>query len=171
MAEAGGCSVTRSGVKVAEYCCAGDDWDNENRFEGWGAGEWSDLKATDKVLQRTKEHIKILVECGVKGFRFDAAKHMRPETIRIYVDYIRSVCPDAYIYLEVLAGDPVQHKPFEGWADTTDFGYCFALREAIMGSEPSRLLASRPSHAAVSRVQGVGWDVSNFSSALQHRGH
>lgn len=26
---------------------------------------------------------------------------MRPATLRIYVDYIRSICPDAYIYLEV----------------------------------------------------------------------
>ena len=109
-----------------------DDWDNENRFEGWGAGEWADLKPTEKVLGRHKQHLDILVECGVRGFRFDAAKHIRPETLRIYVDYIRDICPDAYIYLEVLSSDPRQHAFFDGWADTTDFGYCFALREAMM---------------------------------------
>jgi len=109
----------------------GDDWDNENRFEGWGAGEWSDLKATEKVLLRHQRHLDILIEAGVKGFRFDAAKHIRPRTLKAYVDYIRQMCPDAYIYLEVLSDDPEQHAPFLGWADTTDFQYCFGLREAF----------------------------------------
>jgi len=109
----------------------GDDWDNENRFEGWGAGEWSDLKPTEKVLLRHQKHIDMLLEAGVTGFRFDAAKHIRPRTLRAYVDYIRQICKDAYIYLEVLSPDPEQHAPFLGWADTTDFQFCFDLRNAL----------------------------------------
>lgn len=81
----------------------GEDWDNHNRYEGWGCGDWAELRPTDNVLNRHKQHINILIELGIKGFRFDSVKHMRNEHIAVYVDHIKSKLPDAFIYGEVLS--------------------------------------------------------------------
>merc|ERR1719343_991197 len=52
-------------------------------------------------------HIEKLQACGVTGFRFDAAKHMRPEHIKHYV-----AKPDVYGFGEVLSVDPAMQAEY-----------------------------------------------------------
>eukprot|EP00913_Durusdinium_trenchii_P020648 g19390.t1 len=88
------------------YPLEGDDWDGEQRMEGWGCGEWSELKGgAPKVVSVHNAHVAKLKSCGVSGFRFDAAKHMRPEHIANYVDKA-----DVYAYGEVLSIDPKMQR-------------------------------------------------------------
>eukprot|EP00802_Teleaulax_amphioxeia_P010673 Tamp_10702.p1 GENE.Tamp_10702~~Tamp_10702.p1 ORF type:complete len:641 (+),score=109.04 Tamp_10702:161-1924(+) len=120
--------------------CGPEDWDNENRFHVWGDGQWCDLRATKRVLDLHKQHVDILLGCGVKGFRFDAAKHIHPTTLAHYASYIRAQCPDAYIYFEVLSGDVGMHMSTTHIATSTDFDLCFKVRDMLVHScDPGRL--------------------------------
>jgi len=108
----------------------GDNWDNEHRFEGWGSGEWSELKYSPKVVSVQQQHIEKLLEAGVRGIRFDAAKHMRPAHLKEHVDWLRARLPDVYMYLEVLSIDPKMHAEYDCCgAPTTDFELARSLRE------------------------------------------
>ncbi|KAJ1489668.1 glycoside hydrolase superfamily [Baffinella frigidus] len=122
----------------------GEDWDNEHRFDGWGAGEWSDLKATPKVMKLHTDHIDDLLACGVRGFRFDAAKHIAPETMKRYVDHIVSVCPEAFVYFEVLSDSMQMHALSTPTAPTTDFPLCYALRKVARGETCTSKLLDLP---------------------------
>eukprot|EP00960_Hanusia_phi_P036842 752556-Hanusia_phi.AAC.1 len=135
--------LTRSDFHPWKDCSRDPDWDNENRFEGWGAGEWSDLKPTEKVLDIHKRHLDDLLSAGVRGFRFDAAKHIRPSTLKIYVDHIRARQPDCFVYFEVLSGDPKMHAETMSIAKSTDFLLCWRLRDIILGQN-SRMLHDLP---------------------------
>lgn len=37
--------IARDDFQWPWYPLEGDDWDGEQRMEGWGCGEWSELKA------------------------------------------------------------------------------------------------------------------------------
>lgn len=106
----------------------GDDWDGEQRMEGWGCGEWSELKGgAPKVVSVHNAHVAKLKSCGVSGFRFDAAKHMRPEHIANYVDKA-----DVYAYGEVLSIDPSMQREYtEGVSLTT--GEQFPTTDFLLG--------------------------------------
>jgi alpha-amylase len=52
-------------------------------------GSLPDLKFTNNVKTIHKAHLKKLLNLGVDGFRFDAAKHMPQEIVKEYIDYIR----------------------------------------------------------------------------------
>jgi alpha-amylase len=76
---------------------------NINRIVGWGNGEWADFKPESLNVQKVhKAYLDLLISSGIKGFRFDAEKHMSPDQYKFYVDYIRSKLPDAFIYGENL---------------------------------------------------------------------
>eukprot|EP00802_Teleaulax_amphioxeia_P008637 Tamp_08646.p1 GENE.Tamp_08646~~Tamp_08646.p1 ORF type:complete len:609 (-),score=126.35 Tamp_08646:469-2295(-) len=124
--------------------CRQEDWDNENRFDVWGDGVWCDLKATPRVLDLHKQHVDQLLRCGVRGFRFDAAKHIHPNTLANYASYIRAKCPDAYIYFEVLSADVEMHKETTGIATSTDFDMCLKLRNILVHSHDPRRIATLP---------------------------
>ncbi|CAJ1414023.1 unnamed protein product [Effrenium voratum] len=90
------------------YPLEGDDWDSDKRMEGWGCGEWSELKGgAPKVVAVHNAHMAKLKSCGISGFRFDAAKHMRPQHIADYVDKA-----DVYAYGEVLSIDPTMQQEY-----------------------------------------------------------
>jgi len=86
----------------------GEGWDGPDRMEGWGCGEWSELKGgSEKVMAVHTAHMEKLKACGVSGFRFDAAKHMRPEHIATYVSRA-----GVYAFGEVLSIDPKMQKEY-----------------------------------------------------------
>ncbi|CAK0877286.1 unnamed protein product [Prorocentrum cordatum] len=70
----------------------GHHWDNLSRYEGWGNGEWSELRHCSKVVSVHNRHLQILLDAGVRGFRFDAVKHMRVEHIAEYVIWLPHLC-------------------------------------------------------------------------------
>lgn len=114
----------------------GEGWDGPDRMEGWGCGEWSELKGgSEKVMAVHVAHMEKLKNCGVSGFRFDAAKHMRPEHIGSYVSKV-----GLYAYGEVLSVDPamqadycqaVSLKGAGGPLPTTDFLVAVWLRRFL----------------------------------------
>lgn len=76
---------------------------NIERIVGWGTGTWADFNFDSlNVKNVQKEYLDTLLLAGVKGFRFDAEKHMSPEQYKFYVDYIKLKSPDAFIYGENL---------------------------------------------------------------------
>lgn len=76
---------------------------NIERIVGWGTGTWADFNFDSQNVRNVqKAYLDALLSAGVKGFRFDAEKHMSPEQYKFYVDYIRSKHPDAFIYGENL---------------------------------------------------------------------
>lgn len=88
-----------------------NDWDelikngntNISRIVGWGTGTWADFKFEGPDVKKVhKAYLDTLLLSGVKGFRFDAEKHMSPAQYKFYVDYIRSKNPDTFIYGENL---------------------------------------------------------------------
>jgi glycosidase len=67
----------------------------------WGE-PWTELKTEkDTVRKVHTDYLDMLISAGVRGFRFDAIKHMKPDDYRYYVDYIHNKVPDAWIYGEV----------------------------------------------------------------------
>jgi len=47
-------------------------------------------------------------------------------------DYIKSKCPEAYIYFEVLSADAQMHLETTPIATSTDFKLCFKLRDILV---------------------------------------
>lgn len=93
-------------------CLEGEKWDDPHyMFEGWGCGEWSELRFSEKVIAQHLQHLRMLLNCGVTGFRLDAAKHMRPEHVARYVDFIHG--EGAFVYAEVLSMDKHLHAQYE----------------------------------------------------------
>jgi len=116
----------------------GEEWDGPNRMEGWGCGEWSELKGgSEKVVAVHAAHVEKLKSCGVSGFRFDAAKHMRPEHIKTYVSRAGT-----YAFGEVLSVDPSMQKEYTAGCatngspfPTTDFLLACWLRRFLENGE------------------------------------
>ena len=110
----------------------GEKWDDPNfMFEGWGCGEWSELRFSDKVMSRHLQHLRLLLDLGVTGFRLDAAKHMRPQQVAKYVDFVQA--EGAFIYTEVLSMDRHFHAQYEklGYGlPSTDFLLAASLAQA-----------------------------------------
>lgn len=111
----------------------GADWDNDHRYESWGNGEWPELIASPKVIGLHKRHLEILYGCGVRGFRFDAVKHMRAAHVGQYVDAIRAFSEPCWMYGEVFSADPAMHREYGALFPTSDFGFIKVLKAALGG--------------------------------------
>lgn len=83
------CSIDDSNVNSVQKC-----WlDNRN----------ADLKTeTTRVRDIARTYLKKLVDLGVDGFRFDAAKHIEPD---FFADVLAAV-PDTFAFGEVIEADP-----------------------------------------------------------------
>lgn len=109
----------------------GDDWDNDFRYESWGNGEWPELKPTENVISLHKKHLEMLFANGVRGFRFDAVKHMRPEHMAKYIAIIDDFSEKCWAYGEVLSGDPIMHEEYHHLFPTTDFLFILFLKKLL----------------------------------------
>ncbi|CAK9084555.1 4-alpha-D-glucan glucanohydrolase) [Durusdinium trenchii] len=79
---------------------SGEHWDNENRYEGWGSGEWSELRYCERVVAAQQKHLRLLLDAGVRGIRFDAVKHLRPAHLEEHLQLLRK--EKVFAYGEVL---------------------------------------------------------------------
>jgi hypothetical protein len=114
----------------------GTDWDNENRYDSWGNGEWPELIPNKKVLSLHIQHLTQLFNAGVRGFRFDAVKHMRVSHLTHYIEAIRNFPEPCYIYGEVFSADPVMHCEYQSLFPTTDFLFLILLRQKLIDGKP-----------------------------------
>jgi len=138
----------------------GPHWDNENRYEGWGCGEWSELKYCPKVVDVHNRHLKDLLDAGVRGVRFDAVKHMRAEHVGEYLSFLRKQPFPVYAYGEVLSVDEkMQREYMEPLSmPTTDFALTVYLNDVAKKladvktvSEGARVAAAR-----AAKAEGLG---------------
>jgi len=71
------------------------------KINNWYMGQLPALKTdTDKVQKVHFAYIKELVDVGIDGFRWDCAQWFKPEVIRKYLSYAKSL--GAYNYLEII---------------------------------------------------------------------
>lgn len=117
----------------------GEDWDNINRYESWGNGEWPELVPNDKVIGIHMQHLDCLYKAGVKGFRFDAVKHMRPEHLEKYVRFFHSQDKLVWIYGEVLSDRLKMHQEYTHIFPTTDFCFVRSLKNHLDSKEANRV--------------------------------
>ncbi|CAJ1411470.1 unnamed protein product [Effrenium voratum] len=113
-------------------CLENEKWDDPHyMFEGWGCGEWSELSCSEKVISQHMGHLQQLLDCGVKGVRLDAAKHMRPQHVGRYVDFVQD--QGGFVYAEVLSMDKQLHSQYEKLGKgvpSTDFALAASLVKA-----------------------------------------
>mmetsp|Transcript_173765 Transcript_173765/g.556933 ORF Transcript_173765/g.556933 Transcript_173765/m.556933 type:complete len:785 (+) Transcript_173765:103-2457(+) len=128
--------LTRKDFQFPWICLEGSKWDDPAyTYEGWGCGEWSELRFSEHVLAVHFGHLRRLLTCGVRGFRLDAAKHMRPEHVKKYVDFLHK--EGAFVYAEVLSLSRAVHAQYEtlgsgakGSVRSTDYMLAKSLRDA-----------------------------------------
>jgi alpha-amylase len=85
-------------------------------------GGLPDLNFTANVKRLQKAHLKKMLDLGVDGFRFDAAKHMPKDVLKEYVAYINTRSNGrAWNYLEVIEDQDSKAEDFNSIAAVTDF--------------------------------------------------
>lgn len=126
-----GPELNRNDFQWPWICLEGAKWDDPDyMYEGWGDGEWSKLRWSNKVLDLHFFHLALLLDCGVRGFRLDAAKHMRPRRVERYVDFLRQ--EGAWVYVEVLSLSREVHENYTSpTVPSTDYPFASQLRESL----------------------------------------
>ncbi len=121
----------------------GADWDNEQRYESWGNGEWPELRPTANVLRLHKQHLRLLYECGVRGFRFDAVKHMRVSHLREYMQEIATFAEPCWCYGEVFSDQLSMQREYAPLFPTTDFLYITKLKQLLRQPLPQQIIVAQ----------------------------
>jgi alpha-amylase len=74
----------------------------------------------------------MLLELGVDGFRFDAAKHMAPSDVQRYIDYVNARSGNGtWNYLEVITNGDTPPELYSGIAAITDFELYYAMHDVF----------------------------------------
>ncbi|WP_306532508.1 alpha-amylase family glycosyl hydrolase [Geobacter sp.] len=98
-----------------------------------------------KVRDIHQAHIKKLLKLGIDGFRFDAAKHMSPEIVKSYIDYIDSQSKGkTWNYLEVIEDGDTSAERYNWIAAVTDFLLYNSMKGAFSFGGDLRTLAVPP---------------------------
>ncbi|MEO0824778.1 MAG: alpha-amylase family glycosyl hydrolase [Cyanobacteria bacterium J06642_9] len=93
-------------------------------------GDLPDLDVSrDNVQQIHKNHLQLLLNLGVDGFRFDAAKHMPQAVLQTYIDVVNEA--DTWNYLEVIEDVNTQLEEYSWIAAVSDFRLYQTLRQAF----------------------------------------
>ncbi len=111
-----------------------------------------DLDTSNKNYQNYLiSYLNTLVDCGVDGFRFDAAKHIEtPDDGAVASDFwptitnaIKAKNSNAFIYGEVLGlNGLIPITAYTKYIDVTDFAYGSTVRNAIKTKKASNSLAN-----------------------------
>ena len=107
-----------------------------------------DLDTSNKDYQNYLiNYLNTLVDCGVDGFRFDAAKHIEtPEDGEAASDFwptvtnaIREKNPDAYIYGEILGLSGLSITAYTKYMSVTDYSYGGTVRSALKSKKTNTI--------------------------------
>ncbi len=111
-----------------------------------------DLDTSNKDYQNYLiGYLNTLADCGVDGFRFDAAKHIEtPEDGEVASDFWPTVTsaifeknPDAFVYGEVLGlNGLVPITAYTKYMEVTDFAYGGVVRSALKSQKASATLGN-----------------------------
>jgi alpha-amylase len=117
------------------HAACGIDYGDGNRVTEMDCrlGDLPDLDHTKTVVRDIqKAHIKKLLALGIDGFRFDAAKHMPPDIIKQYIDYIDSESAGkSWNYLEVIEDGDTKAEDYNRIAAVTDFILYRSMKRAF----------------------------------------
>ncbi len=114
------------------------DGNNYTELYHW-LGGLPDLKHTERVMQIQIRHLEMLMDMGIDGFRFDAAKHMPYWVIQRYIDFInvysakrdKTDLPTCWNYLEVITDSDTKHYFYNWIAAIADFNLYHAMKSAF----------------------------------------
>jgi alpha-amylase len=119
-----------------------DDGNTNSEVNCW-LGGLPDLKFTDKVKTIQKAHLKKLLNLGINGFRFDAAKHMPKEVVKEYIDYINQESQGkTWNYLEVIEDNDTKAEDYNWIAAVEDFILYNSMKNAFTFGGDLRSLPS-----------------------------
>ena len=120
-----------------------NDGNTNSELNCW-LGGLPDLKFTDNVKTIQKAHLKKLLDLGIDGFRFDAAKHMPKDVVKEYIDYIDDESSGTtWNYLEVIEDNDTKAEDYNWIAAVTDFRLYNSMKNAFtFGGDLSSLPAN-----------------------------
>jgi len=89
-------------------------------------------QSRQKVRDIEEAHLTKLMALGVDGFRFDAAKHMDPAIMKLYIDYVDNTSKgNAWNYLEVIQDNDTRADHYQWVAAETDFLLYNSMKRAF----------------------------------------
>jgi alpha-amylase len=99
-----------------------NDGNKDTEINCW-LGTLPDLdQSRENVRNVQKAHLKKLIDMGVGGFRFDAAKHMPENIAREYINFINTESKGTtWNYLEVIQDGDTSANDYRDIAAVTDF--------------------------------------------------
>lgn len=99
----------------------------------WLNGDLPDLnQGRPNVREVQQAHLQKLINLGISGFRFDAAKHIEPQIMQEYISVIdRLTQEQAWNYLEVIEDSDTRPEEYTPIAAVTDFRLCNSLLQAF----------------------------------------
>jgi alpha-amylase len=108
------------------------DGNRDSEINCW-LGELPDLDQTKETVQVIqKNHLRMLLNLGIDGFRFDAAKHISPDIVKMYIDYIdRESNGRTWNYLEVIEDNDTSAESYNWIASVTDFLLYNSMKNAF----------------------------------------
>jgi len=108
------------------------DGNTRSEVDCW-LGGLPDLDQSRKKVRDIHEaHLANLLGLGIDGFRFDAAKHMPPEIVKSYIDFIdRWSRGNAWNYLEVIEDGDTAADRYQWVAAVTDFLIYRSMKNAF----------------------------------------
>jgi alpha-amylase len=103
------------------------DYNDPNQVRTCELVNLADLDLSrDNVRANIVAYLTDLIDLGVAGFRFDAAKHMHPDDLAAIIAQLPG---DPYIYQEVIGGggEPITPAEYTHLGDVTEFRYGLEL--------------------------------------------
>lgn len=132
---------------------------NQNSELNCWLGGLPDLIHTNNVKTIQKAHIKKLLDLGIDGFRFDAAKHIPQDVVKEYIDYInRKSEGKAWNYLEVIEDNDTKAEDYNWIAAVTDFRLYNSMKNAFTFSGDLRSLPANAVNDSRSVTFGTNHD-------------
>lgn len=110
------------------------DGNRDTELNCW-LGTLPDLRHTENVKNIQKAHLKKLLDLGIDGFRFDAAKHMPRDVVQEYISYINQESQgESWNYLEVISDGDTRPEDYSDIAAVTDFILYSSMKNAYVFS-------------------------------------
>ena len=107
------------------------DGNRNSEINCW-LGGLPDLIFTNNVKKIQKAHLKKLLDLGIDGFRFDAAKHMPADVVKEYISYVDGESQGkTWNYLEVIADGDTSAENYNWIAAVTDFVLYNSMKNAF----------------------------------------
>jgi alpha-amylase len=108
------------------------DGDRTSELDCW-LGTLPDLDQSRPAVEAAHEaHLRKLLDLGVDGFRFDAAKHIPAAALKRYVDFTRDESGGtAWSYLEVIQDADTKASDYTHVAPVTDFVLYASMKSAF----------------------------------------